>query len=188
VAAETRSPYLYDARTNYVSSGDPYTWESLQYGENKGQTYGWGTDFGAVIEDQLPTQVQVWPWANYSGHSGAYVEVGYLTTNYVWALVYDEASPTNVPVIEIGADPFVDNSYFTTEPPPLHYTVEGTTPPPYVVDTTKVYWRTCETRILHSALVVDWDFKIFNTTDYVPEAYTPAWVTNGIPPWSTNSP
>jgi hypothetical protein len=179
VAAETRSPYEYPAGTNYVRSGVPYTFAPLLYGENKGQTYGWDINFGATPEDQLPTQIEApEPKAISDAHFGYRAEVGYLTTNYVWSLVYDGTNPTTNPVITIGADPFVDSSYFSSEPPPLSYTVDDQGPLAGVGDRQrKQYVRLCSTRIIHSALVIDWDFKVFGDEEYVPiETNKPAWI------------
>jgi hypothetical protein len=178
VAAETRSPYTYPARTNYVSSSESYTFAPLLYGENKGQTYGWDINFGATTEDQLPTQIEApEPKAISDAHYGYRAEVGYLTTNYVWSLVYDETNPTTNPVITIGADPFVDSSYFSTEPP-LSYTVDDWDHIVSVEDAQmKEYARLCSTRIVHSALVIDWNFRLFGAAPYVPiETNKPAWL------------
>jgi hypothetical protein len=93
-------------------------------------------------------------------------------------LVYDAEYPTNAPTITFGATNFIDSSYFSTAPP-LAYTADFTgTTGGLSTDYTKNYERNCQTRIAVSALVVDWDFKIFTDTTYYPETYTPPWVTN----------
>ncbi|MBM3120290.1 MAG: hypothetical protein FJ006_12245 [Chloroflexi bacterium] len=175
VATESRSPYTYPARTNYVLSSYQRTYEQLYYGENQAQTYGWDVTHGGVPEDALPRS-EVFPWADFSGGYGGNITVAYLTTNFVWSLVYDEVAPTNIPTIVIGPEAFIDESYFATTPP-LDYTAVYFYPEPIPDKEIRIYYRACETRILHSALVIDWDFKLFGDTPYAPiETNKPAYL------------
>jgi hypothetical protein len=98
------------------------------------------------------------------------VDVGYLTTNQVWTLVGDVINPTTNVVFTIGPDDLLAAGYF------------GDTPPLAAILTdpsgeSRFYARRCETRIVHSALVIDWDFKVFGDEEYVPiETNRPAWL------------
>jgi hypothetical protein len=73
-----------------------------------------------------------------------------------------------MPVFVVGPTNLIDNSYFG-DVPPLCFTQFG--------EQQHYYYRNCETRITHSALVIDWDFKLFGSTPYVPiETNRPAWI------------
>jgi hypothetical protein len=153
-ACESRSPYAYICGTNNGFR----TYEQSTYGENNAQTYGWPVTFGDATSDGLPWQL----------FALEEVEVGYLTTNHVWSLVGDVTSPTSMPVFVVGPTNLIDNSYFGAVPP-LCFTQFG--------EQQHYYYRNCETRITHSALVIDWDFKLFGSTPYVPiETNRPAWI------------
>jgi len=158
IACESRSPYVYTCATNTGVN----TYAQATYGENDAQTYGWPVTFGGNPTDALPYQLA--PPSN----GTALVDVGYLTTNHVWSLVGDITSPTSMPVFVIGPTNLIDNSYFDAVPP-LCLTQFG--------EKQHYYYRYCETRIIHSALVIDWDFKVFGSTPYVPiETNRPAWI------------
>jgi hypothetical protein len=160
VAAETRSPYNYWPYTNSA-----VTYYALDYNENKTQKYGWTVDFGTAPEFELPHDL---PWTNSVDLN--YSTVGYLTTNQTWTLVFDIANPVTNPVIILGPDDLIHADYFQTVPV-LNNELTDRTP------TWKNYSRLCETRITHSALVIDWDFKLFGSTPYVPiETNRPAWM------------
>jgi hypothetical protein len=158
VACESRSPYVYTCATNTGVS----TYAQATYGENDAQTYGWPVTFGGNPTDALPYQLP--PPSN----GVNLVDVGYLTTNHVWSLAGDITSPTSMPVFVIGPTNLIDNSYFDAVPP-LCLTQFG--------EEQHNYHRNCETRITHSALVIDWDFKLFGSTPYTPiETNRPAWM------------
>jgi hypothetical protein len=82
----------------------------------------------------------------------------------------DVANPVTNPVITIGPDDLIDSSYFSTTPPQTYYDLV------YPLGQAN-YDRYCETRITHSALVIDWNFKLFGSTPYTPiETNRPAWI------------
>jgi hypothetical protein len=169
VAAETRSPYEYECHTNRTGDYSD-TVADATFGENSGQDYGWGVDFGAAFVGTLPSQLE--PPNEPPGHplGDATVDVGYLTTNQVWTLVADVANPTTNVVFTIGPDDLLAAGYFG-DTPPLASTITDWT------GAARFYARTCETRIVHSALVIDWDFKVFGDEEYVPiETNKPAWL------------
>ena len=166
VAAETRSPYEYDCATNTTAS----TIEDVTFGENSGQTYGWDVDFGAAFTGVLPSQLE--PPNEPPGHPAGEptVDVGYLTTNQIWTLVGDVANPTTNVVFVIGPDDLLAASDFGDTPPLVEIATDGS-------GEARFYARRCETRIVHSALVIDWNFKVFGSAPYVPiETNRPAWM------------
>jgi hypothetical protein len=159
VAAETKSPYTY---VDLISGS--YAYRQAVFGENDQQDYGSGLTFGGYCKPPLPFE------SPYSITSGNDVVIGYLTTNFTWSLVLDVANPATNPVITIGPDALIDSSYFSTTPPQTYYDLV------YPLGTT-LYERKCETRITHSALVIDWNFKLFGSTPYTPiETNRPAWM------------
>jgi hypothetical protein len=142
--------------------------------ENVADRFGWEYTFGGTPSFDVLTNINEDVWL--SVHS--------LATNRIWVLAADVTSPITPPAFTLGPSDLVAETY--TYPQPdyganFYRTWYGYSP-------MGLRYKTYYTSIVHSALVIDWDFKIFNTTDYVPEAYTPAWVTNGTPPWVTNSP
>ena len=173
IAAETKSLASYDSYTNTYHSYNGgtneewFTWYQRDIGENNSQDYGSGFVFGSQCADALPFQQEC--------PSAITVHVGYLTTNFTWSLVLDVDNPTTNPVIVIGPDDLISGSYFVETPPLVNEERDD-----YLGDvffTNKEYERDCETKITHTALVIDWNFKVFGATPYVPiETNRPAWM------------
>jgi hypothetical protein len=137
--------------------------------ENVADRLGWDYTFGTGTPSlDVPTNIT----------DDISFDVSALATNRVWVLVADVNNPTTPPSFSLGPSDLVSAAYTYPEP---NYGYNWDFAVQYRA---KRYY----TYIVHSALVIDWDFKIFGDTEYVPEAYKPAWTTNNIPPWSTNSP
>jgi hypothetical protein len=147
-----------------------YSYLKTKTDENLEDRFGWDYTFGGGTPSfDVPAD---------ESDDDAQYNVYSLATNRVWVLVADVASPTNPPSFTLGPSDLVSASYTYPQP---KYGLSST-------NSHGVRFKGYAASIAHSALVIDWDFKIFGDTDYVPEAYKPAWTTNNIPPWSTNSP
>jgi hypothetical protein len=155
----------------------PVTYSNLKTktDENVEDRFGWDYTFGGTSSFDVPANEND-PNATYNVYS--------LATNRVWVLVADVVSPTTPPSFTLGPSNLVSASYTYPQPKYGLSSIGGF----FTYDDHGVRFKGYAASIAHSALVIDWDFKIFGDTDYVPEAYKPAWTTNNIPPWVTNSP
>jgi hypothetical protein len=127
---------------------------------NHANLYGWDVELCPAVSE---------PWPNPLSPSEVYPS--FLSTNLVWTLVGDVSNPTSMPSFYIGC------AY--TNP----FTVDNLRRPEWgydYSDGTNVlqewFWYE-ERRITHTALVIDWDFKVFGDEEYTPiETNRPAWM------------
>jgi hypothetical protein len=123
------------------------------------QKYGWNVDYCGAVSDLYSDP-----------GSGKFLTGGYVSTNLIWSLVVDVETPTNAPVVWLGPTNLVEAAYFASEPALGYHSTEGW-------GDNYLYWNSMNRRITHTALVIDWNFKVFGDAPYVPiETNRPAWM------------
>lgn len=132
--------------------------------ENVEDRFGWDYTFGdGTPSFDMPADM----------NDDVEVCVYSLATNRVWVLVADVAAPTTPPAFTLGPSDLVSSSYTYPQPEYGLSSIGGF----LTSDDHGVRFKGYSASIVHSALVVDWDFKLFGA-NYTPASYSPPWVTN----------
>ena len=143
----------------------PVTYSHLtKTDENLEDRFGWDYTFGDGTPSlDAPTNM----------NEDVTVRVYPLATNRVWVLIADVESPTNPPVFVLGPSDLVSESYTYPQPEYGLSTISGY----FTYEDHGVRLKTYKAFIAHSALVIDWNFKVFGSTPYVPiETNKPGWI------------